>query len=238
MKKHLGALLTLISILIICFQSGNAAIMPDQGFSEATNALGDFLGTVKPYQNNNDVFGQLNSKDFDTSKASLLAFFNVPENYVIVIGRLEGKNSYVASWTDLDKTNVAQAGELFLSQYESIDVQSSGNVLVIIDSENEEYICRNQSEADSLLSVYDAKLGIAKQNVSKAQAAQVLTKSNINDTTPSRSAQAYIGNRNTKKFHYPSCSSVSKMKDSNKVILNSRDEAIDKGYVPCKNCNP
>ena len=49
---------------------------------------------------------------------------------------------------------------------------------------------------------------------------------------------AYIGNRSTKKFHYPGCSSVDDMKESNKVELYSRDEAPAAGYVPCKRCNP
>ena len=49
------------------------------------------------------------------------------------------------------------------------------------------------------------------------------------------SAAVYIGN---KKSHYASCSSVKDMKEKNKVELNTREEAIEKGYVPCKNCNP
>ena len=49
----------------------------------------------------------------------------------------------------------------------------------------------------------------------------------------------YILNKNTKKFHYPKCSSVSDMKEKNKVYFTgTRDEAIAQGYVPCKRCNP
>lgn len=49
----------------------------------------------------------------------------------------------------------------------------------------------------------------------------------------------YIGNKNTKKFHYPNCSSVNQMKESNKFYYNgTRDEMIDMGYTPCKRCNP
>lgn len=48
----------------------------------------------------------------------------------------------------------------------------------------------------------------------------------------------YIGNKNTKKFHYSWCSSVDDMKDKNKVSLSSREAAISKGYVPCKRCDP
>ncbi len=49
----------------------------------------------------------------------------------------------------------------------------------------------------------------------------------------------YVANKNTKKFHYPSCSSVSDMKESNKLYYDgTRDELINQGYEPCKRCNP
>lgn len=49
----------------------------------------------------------------------------------------------------------------------------------------------------------------------------------------------YILNTNSKKFHYPSCSSVGSMSNKNKKeFYGTRDEAIDKGYVPCKKCHP
>ena len=48
----------------------------------------------------------------------------------------------------------------------------------------------------------------------------------------------YVGNKNSKVFHRASCSSVSQMKDSNKVSLSSRDAAISQGYRPCENCQP
>lgn len=49
---------------------------------------------------------------------------------------------------------------------------------------------------------------------------------------------AYIGNKNTKKFHKASCSSVSSMKAANKIGFKTRSAAISAGYTPCKNCNP
>lgn len=49
----------------------------------------------------------------------------------------------------------------------------------------------------------------------------------------------YVLNTNTKKFHYPDCSSVSDMSPKNRKDVNSsRDEIISQGYVPCKRCNP
>lgn len=49
----------------------------------------------------------------------------------------------------------------------------------------------------------------------------------------------YVLNTNTKKFHYPTCSSVDDMKEKNKqTYTGSREEVINMGYVPCKRCNP
>ena len=52
-------------------------------------------------------------------------------------------------------------------------------------------------------------------------------------------AQKYILNTNTKKFHYPTCRSVSQMAEKNKkAVTASRDEIIADGYSPCGNCKP
>lgn len=60
----------------------------------------------------------------------------------------------------------------------------------------------------------------------------------VEETNPPASV-TYICNMNTKKFHYPICSSVDQMKETNKLEVNlSRDEVIAQGYVPCKRCNP
>lgn len=59
-------------------------------------------------------------------------------------------------------------------------------------------------------------------------------------SAPQESRQTtYVLNTNTKKFHYPTCSSVDDMKEKNKQIYTgSREEVINMGYVPCKRCNP
>lgn len=49
----------------------------------------------------------------------------------------------------------------------------------------------------------------------------------------------YVANKNTRKFHYPDCSSEKQMKESNKLYFNgTREELISKEYEPCKKCNP
>ena len=49
----------------------------------------------------------------------------------------------------------------------------------------------------------------------------------------------YVLNNNTKKFHLPSCSSADDIKDSNREdYYGSREDLIERAYVPCKRCNP
>ena len=58
--------------------------------------------------------------------------------------------------------------------------------------------------------------------------------------TGSEASQAdYILNTNTKKFHYPTCSSVNDMKEKNRQeFFGTRDETIALGYSPCGRCKP
>ena len=53
------------------------------------------------------------------------------------------------------------------------------------------------------------------------------------DREISDSEAAYIGNKKSMRFHYPECHSVTTMKESNKVELSSREEAIERGFIPC-----
>lgn len=62
----------------------------------------------------------------------------------------------------------------------------------------------------------------------------------VKPETPSESnGTTYILNTNTKKFHYPTCSSVDQMNASNKKeYTGRRNDLISQGYEPCKRCNP
>lgn len=51
--------------------------------------------------------------------------------------------------------------------------------------------------------------------------------------------QHYILNTNSKKFHYPDCSSVDDMSAKNKQdYTGTREDLINQGYDPCGRCNP
>jgi len=49
----------------------------------------------------------------------------------------------------------------------------------------------------------------------------------------------YVLNTSSKKFHDPACSSVGKIKESNRGnFTGERQELLTRGYEPCKICNP
>lgn len=59
----------------------------------------------------------------------------------------------------------------------------------------------------------------------------------IKDTPKEETAVTYIINRNTKKFHLPTCSSAVDMKPQNKKESDKTREELEKlGYSPCKSC--
>lgn len=60
----------------------------------------------------------------------------------------------------------------------------------------------------------------------------------IERTVTETNEALYIGNKKSMRFHYPTCRSVTQMKDKNKIEFFSREDAIERGYIPCGECNP
>lgn len=93
---------------------------------------------------------------------------------------------------------------------------------------------------DADVQVYRTDLQGDIAAVSNGQNISITTQKNehaqTNPTAQDKTETAYIGNKNTKKFHRPDCSSLPAEK--NRVYLESREEAISEGFVGCKRCNP
>ncbi len=56
----------------------------------------------------------------------------------------------------------------------------------------------------------------------------------VGQTDAADTKMAYIGNKNSKKFHRPNCRTLPAEK--NRVPLASYEDAINSGYTPCGNC--
>lgn len=55
-------------------------------------------------------------------------------------------------------------------------------------------------------------------------------------TQSSATSNQYIGNKNSHKFHLPTCRHLPDEK--NRIYFKSKEEALTAGYTPCKVCNP
>ncbi len=56
---------------------------------------------------------------------------------------------------------------------------------------------------------------------------------------PKDEGRDYVINNNSGKFHYPSCSSVNRIKSHNREdYYGTRDELLAMGYESCGNCHP
>ncbi len=76
---------------------------------------------------------------------------------------------------------------------------------------------------------------VVTEKVTQATTQPVVTEKADNNAA----GQNYVLNTNTKKFHYPSCSSAKQIKDKNRdEYTGTRDELIAMGYSPCGKCHP
>ena len=61
----------------------------------------------------------------------------------------------------------------------------------------------------------------------------------IKETIPTTQEINYIVNTRTGKFHYPHCSSVDQMIESNKLYYSgNKEDLLEYGYSPCGRCKP
>lgn len=114
--------------------------------------------------------------------------------------------------------------------------KESSNEALMISGEEAAAIAKAQYEAEEKAKAQAEAEAKEKENVS------VNTETNNNAESTGITASTgtdYVLNTNSKKFHYPFCGSVKKMKAKNTAYYNgTRDEVIAKGYDPCGNCHP
>lgn len=74
----------------------------------------------------------------------------------------------------------------------------------------------------------------------KAQCKITVNKPTANQTAQSNtSGDVYVLNKNTHKFHRPTCSSVADIKPANRQDVKwKREDIVKNGYDPCKRCKP
>lgn len=108
-----------------------------------------------------------------------------------------------------------------------------GDIICVSDGKTVAISPEREPDADTFLTYYDlygeesaAANSDGSQNAGKTTAAE----SEVHD---------YVLNVRSKKFHWPDCDSVNKMKEENKqYFTGTRDDLLAQGYEPCGNCHP
>lgn len=118
-------------------------------------------------------------------------------------------------------------------QEESVATESIMAVVDVTSPPTESQTAETELQTESPTTV-------EKQTAAERQTSNAIERTTVVQETASSALHDYVANKNTKKFHYSTCSSVGQMKDKNKVYYNNttRDKLISDGYVPCQRCNP
>lgn len=94
---------------------------------------------------------------------------------------------------------------------------------------------------EDMLAIYDLgyRDGVRDANGGSGAALPTRTHAEDGNDVLSFGGVTYVVNTNTGKFHYPSCKSVGKIKDKNRMdYTGTRSELIAQGYEPCGSCKP
>lgn len=197
-------------------------------------------------------------------KNNNVIFFSSDENIV----RVEVSTQEFPIYTYFDIIAVSEGEAIIFAQnvegsvisepikitvIENPETQNESNSEIILETEEESDV-EIESETESEIEVNteiktDADLDQneetednlkIEQNAMTDTETVTVTETNtgVNINTENKST-SYVLNTDSKKFHFPSCSSAKRMKDENKKIFDgSRDEIISQGYTACKSCKP
>lgn len=121
------------------------------------------------------------------------------------------------------------------------DSRINGNCSLLVYANDQEALCaavRNASANNMVRSVGACNLYLGRcWDVRQADAYEAVLREILGAKAPE--AADYILNVNTRKFHYPACSSVRSMKDKNQFLYaGEREMLLNAGYKACKRCKP
>lgn len=165
----------------------------------------------------------------------MLPFENMVADYVI-----ESGNHVIYRVTPIFEGNNLLASGV-LMEAESVEDKGSGILFCVYVYNVQPGIIIDYASGESSL---DESLQVTQEEMIEEPEIPIQSEIQIeqeseNASIPESPDVTYVLNTNTKKFHYPSCSSVNQMKEKNKrIFTGNRDDVISQGYEPCKRCNP
>lgn len=193
----------------------------------------------------------------EPNENSVVSMIDYNEVEVLMMGDLEStvEKSNLTKFSDIDVLKVGHHGSRTASSQAFLDIVKP-DVSIISAGLDNQYSLPNADVISRLCSMNSSVYGTFRSGniILTTDGVQYHLNTDIRLTpddagarstitqasTPavSESEASYIGNTSTLKFHTPGCIAGSKISDRNVIFFQSRSDAIEKGYVPCKLCNP
>ena len=146
------------------------------------------------------------------------------EHHRVLLGERAGAAEFSAVFWQLPSREAVHALALaFLPRYAGFSEE--GTLAVSFTDETGRLVIRSAEEANLLALLPDTPLTRSPEDTDAGAPRRI-------------EYRVYVGNKNTKVFHYPFCPSVGDMKEKNKTPFASREDAVSAGFRPCRRCNP
>jgi DNA-entry nuclease len=196
----------------------------------------------------------MNTQGMERFEGQVADYINTTDNHVLyrVTPMFEG-DDLLAKGVLIEAKSVEDKGEKVQFNVFCYNVQPD----IIIDyktgdskkvEKEEEKKAENTENTENTDAIKDAAttagvIGATKAATENKQETTQTKETSKSTTTSSSNNDSdkteYVLNTSTKKFHYSWCSSIRTMKAKNKqTFTGTRSQVINKGYQPCKKCNP
>ena len=101
--------------------------------------------------------------------------------------------------------------------------------------------CADQNDSITIITTAQKETEPITEDVTETNAPETSAVTETTEADTTAELDEYIGeyilNLNSKKIHFPTCKSVSQMKEENKQVSDKKkEELILEGYSPCKIC--
>lgn len=101
-------------------------------------------------------------------------------------------------------------------------------------------ITTDATENDAAISSHTKIQEIPRVIYTPSPAAEETDSTTLQEDFQAKNAaeKEYVGSVNSNKYHIPECKWAQEILPSNQIWFSSREEAVTKGYIPCKVCKP
>lgn len=152
--------------------------------------------------------------------------------------KIEEPNQYIFHIETSLAKRVYLTGDI--SQSVKVDVWRTEPTMQAVSAENMPAAVTGAvlEQVETFIHAYLAANPWNKQSIDANEASEAAEEQDEPVAESAPAENEYVASKNSKVFHKPDCSWAKKIKPENLVGYSSRDEAINAGKRPCRQCNP